>query len=158
MEKVVFNNYKVNKNGEVFSEKLKRKMKTSINHKGYEQIYLVVDGKKRTTFVHRLVAIAFLPNPLNLKQVNHKDGNKLNNNVNNLEWCTDAQNHEHAFKNNLQIRKKIIMKDLQDDKTMYFDSIQACARYLNTSQYNVSRVCSKIRKTLFKRYVFEYAS
>lgn len=56
--------------------------------------------------VHKIVATTFIPNILNLPQVNHKDGNKLNNNVENLEWCTDIENKHHAINNGLVDLKK----------------------------------------------------
>lgn len=59
---------------------------------GYRKV--TISGKNE--FVHRFVAIAFIPNPENKPQVNHKDGNKLNNAVSNLEWVTDAENKQHA--------------------------------------------------------------
>lgn len=155
MEKIVFNNYKVNDKGEVFSLKRNKKMTTSLNHKGYEQIYIIVDGKKKTTFVHRLVAIAFLPNINNLPQVNHKDGNKLNNNVENLEWVDNTTNSIHAFEHNLKVRKPCRMLNITNGEIKEFESIKSCADYLNTTQYNVSRVCSGIRKSLFGKYYFE---
>lgn len=67
--------------------------------------YLNFDFRRRggkCVKVHRLVAEAFIPNPYNLPQVNHKDGNKENNNVSNLEWCDNSYNQKHAFKNKLQ--------------------------------------------------------
>jgi len=75
--------------------------KTSISKKGYIQVCLSKDGIRFHTGVHRLVAIAFIQNPLNLPQVNHKDGNKLNNNDWNLEWSTNKDNAIHASKNGL---------------------------------------------------------
>ena len=56
--------------------------------------------------IHRLVALAFIPNPSNYDQVNHIDCDKLNNNVNNLEWCNNSMNQLHAYKNGLQDRSK----------------------------------------------------
>jgi len=78
-----------------------RVLKTTISKKGYFQISLSLNGTRLHTGVHRLVALAFIPNTLNLPQVNHKDGNKLNNNIENLEWCTNKENCIHAVKNNL---------------------------------------------------------
>jgi hypothetical protein len=69
--------------------------------KGYLRVHLAKNGKKHARLVHRLIAEAFIPNPSNLPQVNHKDGNSLNNLINNLEWCTPQQNSIHAFKNGL---------------------------------------------------------
>ena len=76
--------------------------KGNINSDGYLRIKFSVDKKVINKFVHVLVAEHFIPNPDNLPQVNHIDGNKLNNNINNLEWCTASQNMQHAYDNNLK--------------------------------------------------------
>lgn len=65
-------------------------------------MYLYKDGVGKEYLIHRLVASTFIPNPLNLPQVNHKDGNKLNNFVGNLEWCTPLENTTHAVNTNLR--------------------------------------------------------
>ena len=75
--------------------------KGSLTQKGYLSYKLYKDNVKKTRVSHRLVAKAFIPNPQNLPQVNHKDGDKLNNTVDNLEWCTNYQNMSHAIKNGL---------------------------------------------------------
>ena len=72
-----------------------------LNEKGYLRITFIVNKKIKKYRVHRLVAQAFIPNPLNKPQVNHKDGNKLNNCVDNLEWVTNEENYQHALKNGL---------------------------------------------------------
>lgn len=76
-------------------------LKPMINMHGYEIVDLRKDKKRKTSKIHRLVAIAFLDNPKNKPQVNHIDGIKLNNNSENLEWVTNTENIKHAYKNGL---------------------------------------------------------
>ncbi len=78
-----------------------RVLKQNKCHKGYLRVSLSLNKVKFTTGAHRLVAKAFVPNSLNLPQVNHKDGIKTNNYPDNLEWCTNQQNQIHAVKNGL---------------------------------------------------------
>lgn len=63
----------------------------------YAELLLTSNGKTKWVLVHRLVAQAFIPNPQNKPEVNHKDGNKLNNNVDNLQWCTRSENELHSL-------------------------------------------------------------
>lgn len=75
--------------------------------KGYHRVTLTIDkGKKKTFLVHRLIAQKFIPNPDNLPQVNHIDGNKDNNHVNNLEWVDNQTNTDHAVATGLVPRGK----------------------------------------------------
>ena len=76
-------------------------LKPAKDKKGYLRVSLIKDGKLITCKVHRLVAKAFIPNPKNKPQVNHKDCNKENNCVDNLEWVTPFENVHHAWKNGL---------------------------------------------------------
>lgn len=76
--------------------------KQSIDTSGYSQVWLCKNGKSKNYLVHRIIAKAFLPNPENKKDVNHKNGCKSDNNLSNLEWCTRSENVIHAFKNNLK--------------------------------------------------------
>lgn len=83
------------KNGKVYNMKV-YKTKT-----GYEYVKFTINGKTRAEFVHRMVAKVFIPNPKNKPEVNHKDGVKSHNYVDNLEWVTSKENKEHAKKLNL---------------------------------------------------------
>lgn len=92
--------YKVSNLGRIKSFKyyLEGKLlKTQIDWDGYETISLTLNKKSKKYKVHRLVAQAFIPNPDNLLEINHKDKNKLNNNVKNLEWCTRKYNCLYSY-------------------------------------------------------------
>ena len=92
---------------------------------GYNRVMLYKDGKAINKFVHRLVAEHFIPNPNNYKEVNHIDGNKLNNCVENLEWTSAKQNSTHAVINKLRILPtyKVIQKDKNGTRIQEWDSI-----------------------------------
>lgn len=96
--------YRVTENGDIISMDYKRtgvpkKLSPQHNIYGYAIIKLMKSGKSITYKVHRLVAMAFIPNPDNLPHINHKDENKLNNNPNNLEWCDNRYNNNYGTRN-----------------------------------------------------------
>lgn len=88
--------YAVTESGEIISLRTGLHIKQSKSTTGYLRVNLNNKDKGKTRKVHRLVAIHFLENPANLKCVNHKDGNKLNNHISNLEWCDYTHNNRHA--------------------------------------------------------------
>lgn len=99
--------YEISSEGKVYSINFNRfcgrkLRKTWIRPDGYEQIFLNKNKTKKAYKVHRIVAIAFLPNPNNYKDVNHKNGNKKDNRVENLEWCNRSQNVQHAYDTGLK--------------------------------------------------------
>jgi len=88
-------------------------LKPSLNKKGYERVYLSVNSKKITRSVHRLIAESFLENPENKKTVNHINCIKTDNRVENLEWMTNKENMQHAFKMGIyKERDKYTIKNL----------------------------------------------
>lgn len=96
------------------NRKLKSKIvKNHANKLGYQLVDLCKDGKKKTFKVHRLVAQEFIENPQNKPYINHKDGNPRNNNVQNLEWCTQKENIRHAYRTGL-FKRRGKLKDLDD--------------------------------------------
>lgn len=78
-------------------------IKPFVSKFGYLRVSLWKAGKPKKIHIHTIVAMAFIPNPENKAQVNHKDGNKINNSVNNLEWNTASENMQHAFDNGLHV-------------------------------------------------------
>ena len=89
--------YKISTYGNVYSYKRKIYISQSKGANGYFKVNLHKNSSTKTFSVHRLVAETFISNPNNLPEINHKSGNKTNNRVTNLEWCTHNENMEHAF-------------------------------------------------------------
>ena len=134
--------YGVNEKGEIFNLRTKRKLKPWVSN-GYQYVRL---GRKKRMKVHRIVAIAFLPNPQNLPVVNHIDENKLNNNVSNLEWCTHRENLMHGIHaptKNIKIaqeknKKKVIKCDLNGQAICEYDSIKSASEQNKICRYTIS--------------------
>lgn len=100
------NIYSLTEDGKLFSHRrnIFVKITHSIGHKNSLKIpcfHLYKNQKLTNITLHRLLALTFIPNPNNYPQVNHKDGNPLNNSLDNLEWCTQSQNIKHAYDNGL---------------------------------------------------------
>lgn len=130
-----FEDYIVTKDGEVYNKRNGHQLKPQINGTGY---YRVAIGGK-LYFVHRLVAKMYIPNPENKPQVNHKDGNKLNNNVDNLEWVTNRENTLHAIKIGLQpIEEKSKVAKLKRSQVKFIKSHNEMTRKELADLFNIS--------------------
>jgi len=114
-------------NGRGFSKLKARMLKGGIGKNGYINIGLCKKGIVKSCRVHRLIAIAFIPNPENKPQVNHIDGNKQNNKVNNLEWVTDQENVTHAWKTGLadSCGEKRFLSKLKESEVVEIRNIYA---------------------------------
>lgn len=112
--------YLVSNLGRVFSKITKKVLKQNLHPNGYFTLATKIGGRKGKAVcfkVHRLVALAFLPNIENKPFVNHIDGVKTNNNVNNLEWCTAKENTDHAIRTGLlDYSKRIAVKVLNEEQ------------------------------------------
>lgn len=108
MMKQIYNydNYMIDENGNIFNKTTNKYLKGSIGENGYKYYRLSQDNHKKMYYAHRLVAEHFLNNPNNFPVVNHIDGNKLNNNINNLEWVTYSENTKHWKDNSNRIRRQ----------------------------------------------------
>ena len=153
-------------NGKGYFTKPQMILKQGHNQKAYPLVYLSKNGEERTIAVHRLVAETFIPNPLNLPQVNHIDGNKENNNVWNLEWCTNLENQRHARANGLYIRPKTAGKpqrpvyqiDMKTNKIMTkHESIAKATEAIGfISKSNIGACCRGLKKSV-GGYKWQYA-
>lgn len=113
----------------------------------YLCVTLSLCGKHINAIVHRLVAKAFVPNPKNYPEVNHIDENKLNNSVDNLEWCTRIYNKNYGTGNNRSAEKRS-RKVIQYNKDYYkeWTSINAAARNNNVAASSIKSACDKNHK------------
>ena len=125
-----------------------------INSHGYQSVHLCNKNHKRKNHsIHRLVAEHFIPNPKNLPQVNHKDGNKVNNDVNNLEWCSSKENINHSIK----VLHKNCRKVRCIETNQVFDSINEASKFYNRSQNVLVAVLRKYKYNhTFAGYHWEY--
>lgn len=89
-------NYLISNYGRVYTKNYHRLMRLALRKKGYLKAQMTSNDVQRAYFIHRLVALAFIPNPNNYPQVNHIDSNPANNHVSNLEWCTNKMNSDHC--------------------------------------------------------------
>ena len=109
-----------------------RTLAQRISNKGYLTVTLSKNGKSNSKHVHRLLAQAFIPNPENKATVNHIDGNKLNNNLDNLEWATYSENAFHAYKTGLYKSNERKRRTIVDTCTgITYPSIKKAAIHLN---------------------------
>ena len=123
-------------------------MKGSISHNGYIYVSLCLQNKKVRTYIHRLVANAFIPNPNNLSTVNHKDGNKHNNTVANLEWASYSDNNQHAYDNGLVKSKRRVRRIRCIETGEIYKSGAEASRKLGYDASTILRTCHGIYETL----------
>lgn len=142
-----------------FIKKENKILKIQTNKFNRQYISLYKNNKRKNCTVHRLVAKAFIPNPNNLPEINHIDGNPSNNNVKNLEWCTASYNCKHAYQNGLnekfkkynESRKKAIKRS--DGKV--YSCIYEAIKELNVKSCSL-RDALKGRTKTCKGYTWRY--
>lgn len=142
------NNYCVNERGEVLSLRKNKILSPKRNWDGYLRIQLWEHNHCKYISIHRLVAEEFIPNPTNKPFVNHIDGDKTNNSVDNLEWCTQQENIRHAWDTGLsrphfnsKLSKAVWQCDSSGNKIKMFPSTMEVERQLGIKHSNISYAC-----------------
>lgn len=145
---------------------IEKNLKQGLRPKGYPFVRLTKNKIEKLYSIHRLVANAFIPNPDNLPCVNHKDENPLNNNVENLEWCTQQYNCLYGTRNkritetknkncSFSCEKPIIQLDKNNNFINEYKSITEASKYTNIELSNIRKCCIKERKSA-GGYVWKY--
>lgn len=125
-------------------------LKQSTNNGGYNYVWLHKEGKKKIYKIHRLVATAFLSNPNNYKCVNHKDENKANNTVENLEFCNHSYNNNYGTRNEKVARKngrQILQFSLDGVFLKEWDGARIAGKQLNIRHQSIYSNCKGERKS-----------
>ena len=152
--------YQVSNLGEIRSCKTNRIRKQIKQRSGYMRIILTKNKKQKAFFVHTLVAKCFVENTNNSPYVNHIDGNKENNDSNNLEWVTASQNMKHAINKGLVKRHpwsvKVSQYSLDGRFIKTWDRMADVAKFLDCHHSQVSDCCRGKQKTC-KGYIWKYA-
>jgi len=145
-------NYSISNFGNIINDNNGRLLKIRLSN-GYNRVRLYDKNVGKNYFVHRLVAEYFLPNPDNKPQINHIDGNKLNNHISNLEWNTHSENQLHRVNILNKGVKKISL--IKDNMIYSFNSIAECGLKLHLNSGNLSRLLNGKYKTLggYKLYL-----
>ncbi len=147
--------YEVSNQGNVRSlHKGIKELSIAKSKRGYRVVSLSKNGETKMKTVHQLVAQAFIPNSENKPCINHKDFNRLNNYINNLEWCTYAENNLHSIEEGNR-GKTVIQSSQEDQVIQIFDSIRRAEEHTGVANQNISKVC-KGERELAGGFKWEY--
>ncbi len=148
--------YQVSNLGRVksFNRGKERILKPCLDRYGYFHVTLSKNGKQKGCTIHRLVATTFIPNPNNLPQINHIDGNKTNNKIENLEWCTAQENVTHRDIINPRVNK-IEGINILTGEAFIFQNAKLAGDFVGGNNTNVIKVCKGKKKT-YKGFKWRY--
>lgn len=153
------NNYEISNFGRVRNKATKQILKGRLSKSGYLQVSIKLNETQKFSnrYIHRLVAIYWIDNPENKKEVNHIDGNKENNHILNLEWVTPAENqkYRHKLGNNKTSQRKVGKFDKDGNLIVKYDSIVEAAASEGSPRVSIDNVLQGRRYTL-KGFVWKY--
>lgn len=164
MKQIIVDNqvtqYSITENGKCYNNNTGKYLKGQISNSGYLNYNLTLpDGTKKRLYAHRLVAIAYIPNIENKPEVNHKDGNKLNNNVDNLEWMTASENQLYNTEiNNKSTLKEVYQFDKDKNLVAHYNGISQASRETDVQLTMISQEINKDVKTLTAGYYWSNSS
>lgn len=161
MEKQITNypEYTIDTEGRVFSTRSNHYLNPIIKNTGYAQVNLSVNGKRKAFLVHRLVAEAFIENPLNLPEIDHINTNKEDNRVENLRWCTRKENENNILTrqhiSDSSTRKRAIIAIAPDGTEVEYESALAAEKTGLFEHRGIAAVC-KGKQITHRGYRFRY--
>src|SRR5574343_106210 len=154
---MLHNEYFVSEYGDIYSLRNKILMKNFIDKNGYKYISIKQNGKEKKYKIHRLVALAYIPNTENKPTVNHITGDKIKNHYSLLEWATISENTKHAFENKLAIpnKKPVLQFDIYGNFLRTFDSVTEASKVTKT---NINRIilCCKNKAKTTNGFIWKY--
>lgn len=157
MKETVVRGYFVTEDGRVFSKG--KQISSWRGQTGYLKVKLRVDKVPKDFYIHRLVALAYIPNPKNLPQVKHKDQNKLNNTVENLEWGTNKENTQEGYDFNVYTFKqrshKLKATHKVTGEVFIFPSVRKAAEFLSYNRKTIKAILDGWKQNNFE-HSFEY--
>lgn len=154
-----YNGFLVDDDLNIYNKRTNRKLKPFIGTDGYYQVTRRSEnGKQFHIRVHVLYAHCFIPNPNNYKYINHIDSNKLNNNLNNLEWCTNSYNVQHGWKSGNRTHKNNtkVLVTLNGQEIGRYNSIREVGRELHLDRHKVARILKGELRKDYLKYSFSY--
>ena len=154
-----YENYYITEEGQVYNAKKGKYLKPSVDNLGYLQVTLSKPGKTRPFRIHRLVALHYLEPVEGKTFVNHKDGNKKNNKISNLEWCNNSENMLHAYANGLYINTYKCAVDVFDKHNNQYlytaNSVTDLAKITGHNRKTLTAILKGEKKNNFN-YIFRY--
>ena len=161
-----YENYLISKDAKVYSKSRRKYMvinleKLKLNKKRVTIKLCATNGKRKCFYLNQLIAQTYIPNPDNKREVNHIDGNLYNNNLENLEWCTNQENMDHAFKNNLvkpaDNRRKVSQYDINGKYIRTYNGIKEAA-LKNNIHYQSIKDCLRGKIKISNNFIWKYTT